>query len=265
VCPRTAKSSTWAWMSTRTRSRPACAGRAESPEFERFFHDEVSIRRFVDRLGDRRQLRVCYEAGPTGLELARLLEALRVPCEVIAPSLIPRAPGDRVKTDRRDARRLARLLRAGELTPIHVPTRQEEAVRDLCRARTDMVIDLNRGRHRLSKFLLRHGQPYRGGTEWTDRHSRWLTGIRFDDPALGSTFEHYRGVVTSRTAELRAIETDLAPWCDRDPFADAVRRLGAYRGITHLGALHIAAEVADWRRFPRAGARPDLGSPSVTA
>jgi transposase len=246
-------------------SAGVCWPGRESPEFERFFHDEVSIRRFVDRLGDRRQLRVCYEAGPTGLELARLLEALRVPCEVIAPSLIPRAPGDRVKTDRRDARRLARLLRAGELTPIHVPTRQEEAVRDLCRARTDMVIDLNRGRHRLSKFLLRHGQPYRGGTEWTDRHSRWLTGIRFDDPALGSTFEHYRGVVTSRTAELRSIETDLAPWCDRDPFADAVHRLGAYRGITHLGALHIAAEVADWRRFPRAGARLDLGSPSVTA
>ena len=225
----------------------------QTPELERFFHDEVSVRRFLDRLGDRRRLRVCYEAGPTGFELARLLEALRVDYLVAAPSLIPRAPGDRVKTDRRDARRLTRLFQGGQLTAIHVPTRQEEAVRDLCRTRTDMVIDLGRARHRFSKFLLRHDHPYRGGTEWTDRHSRWLTGIRFQDPALRATFGHYRGVVTTRTAELRAVETDLVPWCDREPFADAVHRLGAYRGITHLGALSIAAEVTDWRRFPKAG------------
>src|SRR6516165_7375245 len=115
----------------------------QTPELERFFHDEVSVRRFLDRLGDRRRLRVCYEAGPTGFELARLLEALRVDYLVAAPSLIPRAPGDRVKTDRRDARRLTRLFQGGQLTAIHVPTRQEEAVRDLCRTRTDMVIDLN--------------------------------------------------------------------------------------------------------------------------
>ena len=225
----------------------------ETPEVERFFHDELSIRRFLDRLGDRNRLRVCYEAGPTGFELARLLEALRVDCVVVAPSLIPRAPGDRVKTDRRDARRLTRLFQGGQLTPIHVPTRQDEAIRDLCRTRTDMLIDLNRGRHRLSKFLLRHGLPYRAGTEWTDRHARWLTGIRFQDPALRATFAHYRGVVTTRAAELRAVEADLTPCCDREPFTDAVHRLGAYRGITHLGALSIAAEVADWRRFPRAG------------
>jgi transposase len=225
----------------------------ETPELERFFHDETSVRRFVDRLGDRARLRVCYEAGPTGFELERLFRALRVDCAVIAPSLIPKAPGDRIKTDRRDARRLARLHRAGQLIAIHVPTRQEEAVRDLCRARTDMLIDLQRARHRLSKFLLRHDHPWRGGTEWTDRHARWLTGLRFDDSALRATFEHYRGVVDTRAAQLHAVEGDLIPWFDREPFADAVHRLGAYRGMTHLGALSIAAEVADWRRFPRAG------------
>src|SRR5260370_23740192 len=133
----------------------------DTPELERFFADEVCLRRFLEPLGDPRRLRVCYEAGPTGFELARLLQALRVPCEVIAPSLIPRAPGERVKTDRRDARRLVRLFRSGQLTAIHVPSRQEEAVRDLCRARTDMVIDRNRARHRLSKVLLRHGECYR--------------------------------------------------------------------------------------------------------
>jgi transposase len=224
----------------------------DSPELDRFFADEVCLRRFLEPLGDPKRLRVCYEAGPTGFELARLLQALRVPCAVIAPSLIPRAPGERIKTDRRDARRLVRLLRAGQLTAIHVPSRQEEAVRDLCRARTDMVIDRNRARHRLSKFLLRHGEVYRGGTEWTDRHHRWLTGIDFTDPALRSTLAHYRGVIEARTAELRALESDLVGWCGRDPFADAVHRLGAYRGVTHLGALSIAAEVSDWRRFPSA-------------
>jgi transposase len=224
----------------------------EAPEVDRFFADEVCLRRFLEPLGDPKRLRVCYEAGPTGFELARLLQALRVHCEVIAPSLIPRAPGDRIKTDRRDARRLVRLFAAGQLIRIHVPSRQEEAVRDLCRARTDMVIDRNRARHRLSKFLLRHGEVYRGGTEWTDRHQRWLTAIRFADPALTSTFGHYRGVIEARTAELRAVESDLVTWCARDPFAEAVRRLGAYRGVTHLGALSIAAEVTDWRRFPRA-------------
>jgi transposase len=108
-------------------------------------------------------LRACYEAGPTGLELARLLHSMGVGSQVIAPSLIPKAPGDKVKTDRRDCRRLARLHRAGELVPIRIPTVQEEAVRDLCRTRADMVTDRTRERHRLSKFLLRHGRVWRGG------------------------------------------------------------------------------------------------------
>jgi transposase len=116
------------------------------PDVERIIHDEASVRRLVGRLGDPRLLRACYEAGPTGYELARLLHSMGVRCEVIAPSLIPRAPGDKVKTDRRDCRRLARLHRAGELTCIRIPTVQEEAVRDLCRTRADMVADLTRAR-----------------------------------------------------------------------------------------------------------------------
>jgi transposase len=110
--------------------------------------------------------------GPTGFELARLLDRLHVRCEVIAPSLTPKAPGDRVKTDRRDARRLARLHRAGELVAIRIPTLAEEAVRNLCRARADMVTDRTCARHRLSKFLLRHGRAWRGGaTAWTASRS----------------------------------------------------------------------------------------------
>jgi transposase len=177
-----------------------------------------------------------------------------VRCEVIAPSLIPNAPGDKVKTDRRDCRRLARLHRAGELVAIRIPTPAEEAVRDLCRARADMVEDRTRARHRLSKFLLRHGRAWRGGNAWTLTHERWLLAQRFDQPALAATHAHYRAVLEVRDPQLAAIEADLATWYDAPPFADAVHRLSAYRGVTRLGALTLASEVGDWRRFPRAAA-----------
>jgi transposase len=222
------------------------------PDVERIPHDEASIRRLVGRLGNPRSLRACYEAGPTGFELARLLHRLHVRCEVIAPSLIPKAPGDKVKTDRRDCRRLARLHRAGELVSVRIPTVQEEAVRDLCRTRADMVEDLTRARNRLGKFLLRHGRVWRGGTTWTLKHQAWLGSQRFEQPAMTQTFGHYLAVVEVRNAHLDAVEADLAGWCDRPPFDWQVARLAAYRGITRLGALTLAAEVADWRRFATA-------------
>jgi transposase len=222
------------------------------PDVERIPHDEASIRRLVGRLGNPRSLRACYEAGPTGFELARLLHRLHVRCEVIAPSLIPKAPGDKVKTDRRDCRRLARLHRAGELVSVRIPTVQEEAVRDLCRTRADMVEDLTRARNRLGKFLLRHGRVWRGGSTWTLKHQAWLGSQRFEQPAMTQTFGHYLAVVEVRNAHLDAVEADLAGWCDRPPFDWQVARLAAYRGITRLGALTLAAEVADWRRFATA-------------
>jgi len=225
-----------------------------SPDVEIVFNDEASIRRLIGRFPDPGLLRACYEAGPVGFELHRLLTSMGVACQVIAPSLIPTAPGDRVKTDRRDCKRLARLHRAGELVAIRVPTPAEEAVRDLCRARVDLVDDRTRTRHRLSKFLLRHDRIWRGGEAWTGKHEQWLTIQRFDEAALTSTYGHYRAMLIARDAELTAIETDLAHWFDHGPFADAVARLAAYRGVAYLGALTIASEVGDWRRFPTASA-----------
>lgn len=226
----------------------------DAPDVERIGHDEVLIRRFVARFPQPDRLRVCYEAGPTGYELARLLASMGVSCQVIAPSLIPTAPGDRVKTDRRDCRRLARLYRAGELTAIRIPTAQEEGVRDLCRARADMVIDRTRARHRLGKFLLRHGRIWRGGEAWTLKHEQWMAAQRFEDPAVQSTLEHYRATVQFRQQAVEAIDADLEPWCNTPPFGDLVSRLSAYRGIAALGALSIVSEVADFRRFPAARA-----------
>jgi transposase len=203
----------------------------EIPVVDRIFHDEVSVRRLIGRFPEPSRLRMCYEAGPTGYELARLLASMGVACEVVAPSLIPVAPGQRVKTDRRDARRLARLHRAGELTAIRIPTPTEEAVRDLCRARFRLVWDRTRARRRLGSFLLRHGRVYRAGQLWTGRHEQWLLAQAFDEPAVQTTFRHYLAVVTARGADVDAITADLATWFDREPFADPVHRLAAYRGI----------------------------------
>jgi transposase len=222
------------------------------PAVDKISTDDESVRRLMARFDDPGRVWACYEAGPTGYGLARRLRQAGIRCEVVAPSLIPTRPGDRVKTDRRDARRLAVLFRAGQLTAVRVPTVAEEAVRDLCRARADMVIDRTRARHRLSKFLLRHGRVWRDGDAWTLRHHVWIAQQRFDDPALTATFGHYRATLTAREAAVDAIDADVEQWYTRPPFTDAVARLCAYRGITELGALTLASEVCDWRRFPTA-------------
>jgi len=224
-----------------------------SVAMDRIGTDDESVRRLVARFADPSRVWACYEAGPTGYELARWLRMVGMRCEVIAPSLIPTAPGDRVKTDKRDAQRLARLFRAGQLTAVRVPTPVEEAVRDLCRAREDMVIDRTRARHRLDKFLLRHGRIWRGGSNWTVKHESWIRAQRFDEPAMTDTFNHYLAVLSARDAAVAAIEADLWPWTEQPPFSELVSRFAAYRGITALGGLVLTSEVCDWRRFPTAG------------
>lgn len=229
------------------------ASGSTSPVVDRISTDDESIRRLISRFEDPARVWACYEAGPTGYELARRLRTSGMRCEVIAPSLIPTAPGDRVKTDRRDARRLALLFRAGQLSSVRVPTPTEEAVRDLCRARADMVIDRTRARHRLDKFLLRHNRIWRGGSNWTVKHEAWIRSQRFDEAALTETFNHYQATLSARDAAVTAVEADLLPWAERVPFDDPVQRFAAYRGITPLGGLTLATEVCDWRRFPTAG------------
>ncbi len=213
--------------------------------------DDESVRRFFSRLGPPASLRAVYEAGPTGYHLQRRLASMGVSCVVAAPSLIPRVPGDKVKTDNRDAVRLVRMLRAGELICIRVPTPAEEAVRDLCRARADMVCDLTRARNRLTKFLLRHGEVWTKAN-WSMEHRRWLAGRRFGEKALDLSYSRYLAVIDEREADLAGINEDLALYYERAPFADTVLRLSCYRGVDRLGALNVAAEVCDFRRFAKA-------------
>jgi transposase len=235
-------------------------GSEETPTIERVANDEASVRRFVKGFPEPAVLRSCYEAGPCGYELHRLLGSLKVSCQVIAPALIPVAPGDRVKTDKRDARRLVRQFRAGELVAIRVPSRSEEAVRDLCRARGDAVEDLTRAKNRLGHFLLRHGRVWRGATTWTFKYRYWLSDQSFDHPALAAAFSRYRATVECREAELQALEAELSTYGEQEPFATPGRRLCAYRGVDRLGALVLQSEVCDWRRFANgAAAGPSAG------
>jgi transposase len=234
----------------------------EVPVVERVFNDEVSVRRLIGRFADRSVLAACYEAGPGGYELFRLLTRMGVACEVVAPGLVPKGGRDRVKTDRRDAIRLARLHRAGELTPIRVPSPAEEAVRDLIRVRADLLSDRRRVMQRISALLLRHGRIWRQGTRWTVAHRQWLAIQRFDEPALNAALAAYLGALAAREAELAALEGHLHDLAAQPLLAATVARLGCYRGIGELTALTLAAEVVDWRRF--ATARAFMGFTGLT-
>jgi transposase len=215
--------------------------------------DVPTILRFVERVRRQRPVACCYEAGPCGFELQRALVAQDVPCDVIAPALIPRRPGDRVKTDRRDAGQLAVLYRAGALTSIHIPTEQEEAARDLLRCREDIRADLLRSRHRLSKFLLRHGRRFTGTKKaWSMRHTTWLRVQTWPLPALEQTYAAYLRAVEEALARLATVEQELRGLLDLEPLRPRVLRLRCFRGINDLTALTIAAELGDPRRFPTA-------------
>jgi transposase len=224
-----------------------------TPALQSMTSDTATIVRFVERLRRQRAVRCCYEAGPCGFELQRALTTHEVPCDVIAPALIPRRAGDRVKTDRRDAAQLAILYRAGALTPIHIPTDQEEAARDLLRCREDIRADLLRARHRLSKFLLRHGRRFTGTKKaWSKAHDAWLRAQRWPLPALDQTHAAYLRTVDEAVARLRAVEDELRGLLTLEPLRPRVERLRCFRGIDDLTALTIAAELGDPRRFPSA-------------
>ena len=213
-----------------------------------------AVRRLVKKFGPPETLRVCYEAGPTGYVLYRQLSALGVPCAVIAPTLVPVKAGDRVKTDRRDAEKLARSYRSGDLTPVWVPDPGHEALRDLVRAREAAKKDQLRARHRLGKFLLRQGRRAPTGSKaWGVKHRAWLQTIRFAHAAQDATLLDYLTEIdhaADRIARLeRAIATaaDVAP----APVRAVIAGLQALRGIAKLSAVSIVTEVGALSRFAK--------------
>jgi len=213
-----------------------------------------SVRRLVKKLGPARRLRVCYEAGPHGYGLYWQLMGLGVHCDVVAPTLVPVKAGDRVKTNRRDAEKLARCYRSGDLTPVWVPDAAHEALRDLVRAREAAKKDQLRARHRLGKFLLRRGLRAAGGVKnWTLKHLLWVRTLRFEQPAQEATFLDYLHEVehaAERVARLeKAIDQAVAGLPEE--MRAVVAGLQALRGIKQITAVTIVAEVGPLSRFAR--------------
>jgi transposase len=177
-------------------------------------NDLQGLEKWIGRLrkahGKEVLLRAAYEAGPCGFGIARRLKQVGVECEVVAPSLTPTRPGERIKTDRRDARKLARLLRAGELTPVYIPEATDEALRDLCRARTDAVDARRRGRHRLKGFLLRHGYRYQGKSSWSAAHERYLRELVLPHPAMKVILEEYLQAIAAATERIARCEMAMS-------------------------------------------------------
>ncbi len=215
-------------------------------------NENGAIRRMVKKI--RREAKgevlMCYEAGPCGYALQRTLKELGVDCVVIAPSLIPVKPGDRIKTDKRDARKLVGLFRAGLLTEVHPPTPGEEAVRDLSRCREDAKADLVRARHRLSKMLLRRAITWNGGKKnWTQAYMDWLRTIDFAHPADKRVFDDYLLAIEHLNVRIKELVCALEAAAQEDTYRERVAALRCFQGINTVTAITVVAELHDFRRF----------------
>ena len=213
-----------------------------------------AVRRLARRLrreAGSGEIRCCYEAGPLGFTLKRLVEdsGQGIICEVVAPSLIPVKPGDRIKTDRRDARKLVQHFRAGSLTEVHPPSPEQEAARDLCRCREDAKQDLLRARHRLSKFLLRRGLIWRDGRKWSLRHCAWVRGLKMDHEMDQRVLDSYLRAVEQILDRIQDLEIAIAEAGQREPYRAAVGALRCFRGIDTITAVTLVTELHDVTRF----------------
>src|SRR2546421_9948197 len=209
-------------------------------------NDLHAVEKWIGRLrkahGREVILRACYEAGPCGFGLARRLKQLGVECAVVAPSLTPTRSGDRVKTDKRDARKLARLLRAGELTPVYIPEASDEAIRDLCRARTDAADDRRRSRHRLKGFLLRHGYRYQGKSSWSAAHERYLRELDLPHPPMKVILEEYLQWIAAAGERIERCEVGMRDLLEKWRLAPAGRGLMGMKGCQTRAAMILVGE-----------------------
>jgi transposase len=215
--------------------------------------DTRSLGRLLKKLQELPgKVRCVYEAGPCGYELQRYLTKNGINCEVAAPALIPKKSGERVKTNRRDARKLGRLHRAGELTTICIPGEEQEAVRDIIRAREDAVEDLRRKRHQLGKFLLRHGHRYRKGKQWTQGHLAWMKGIEFKICYLSKVFEEYLMSLSQAKDRVDRLTREIEEIAEKPEHKKSVSALMVLRGVKIITAMTILFEIGDLRRFGKA-------------
>ncbi|WP_257352391.1 IS110 family transposase [Pseudalkalibacillus decolorationis] len=226
-------------------------GRGEARYIGMIPHTVEAIRKLVKRLGEPDQLRICYEAGPTGYGLYRLFLSMGIECEVIAPSLIPQKAGQRIKTDRRDSIQLARLFRAGELTSVYVPTKEDEALRDLVRGREDAKEDELRAKHRLTKFLLRHDirPPKEVGKTWSYKYRAWLDTLKFEYSASRIVFQEYVHHLHEIEQRVKRYEEEIEKQSIEGVHAPMIQTLQSLRGVALITATSLVAEIGSFQRF----------------
>ena len=224
-------------------------GRAPARLIGKVTHDVNKLLKVLAKIGTAEQLHLVYEAGPTGFGLQRALKARGYDCEIIAPSQIPRRPGDRVKTDGRDSVQLAECSRAGQLSAIWIPDPDDEAIRDLSRAREDAVNSRTQARHQLKGFLLRHDVRYAGKTAWCGAYHRWLATLNFGAGAAQTAFTEYWQAVKSADDRVdrltKALQSSITGW----RFEPVVGALQALRGVAAITAIGLIAEIGDLGRF----------------
>ncbi len=229
-------------------------GRGTAREVATVPADWASLHKRLRRLAAGFTLKLCYEAGPTGFELHRRLDEAGYDNIVVAPSLIPRKPGERIKTDRRDAAKLARCLRAGDLTEVYVPDAETEALRDLERARDAAKKAETAAKHQLGKFLLRQGRRWDGGSNWTRKHFAWIRRQEFEHEAHRRVLRDYLKSLEDATERVQRLTADIKELVATSTLAPLVTALQALRGVATVSSVVIAAEIGDLRRFDSAGA-----------
>jgi len=242
---------TWVGMDVHKESIVATAVGHDSGEVRTRFelpNTDKGVHRLVQHLRGLGEVRCVYEAGPCGYHLRRVLEERGIVCDVVAPSLIPTKPGDRVKTDRRDALKLARMHRAGELTTILVPTPVQEALRDLLRTREDAQEDLVRRRHRVLKLMLRHGRRFEG-TSWTKAHWRWIRSQRFEEENVNVVLSEYLLALDQELERIQRLDERIEEQSKTPELARQVGRLRTLRGVDTLTAMTLLSELIDLKRF----------------
>jgi transposase len=214
-------------------------------------HTPAALRKLIKEIGPASSLAFCYEAGPTGYETHRWIESMGASCTVIAPSLMPKRPSDHVKTDRRDAEQLARLFRAGELTAVHIPSRDDEALRDLVRARETAKEDAHRARQRILKFLLRHQihPPETIKRRWTKKYRVWLASLTFEHGAMQVVFTEMLHALEEVEHRIGRLDNALLEQSTTGAKASVIQLLQSLRGVARLTAITIAAEIGTFARF----------------
>jgi transposase len=228
----------------------ADSGREPARLLETIPADALLLLKVLDRLGPKSRLRVCYEAGPTGDRLARQLNEQGICCVVVAPSLVPTQRNRRIKTDRRDAAKLAHFLRSGDLVEVTVPEAQTEAMRDLERGREDAIQVERVARQQLDKFLLRHGRRWSQGCKWTLKHWKWIKVQEFAEEASRRVLGDYIHTVEQALARVARLTADIGELVERWTLGPLVRALQALRGVDLVTAVVLAAEIGDFKRFP---------------